>query len=531
MILGHSRRGFSEYRLSPAALLLLLLAACGPTQQVGGVSAAGLSADAFQLPNLPLPQPISAEEFAQRRTNLAAGMEEGVLVVFGSPEPELDYLPYGQNSNFRYLTGILEPGAALIITRAAAGTEEMLFVQPRNPARELWEGARLGTDGAQALTGIRSRVNTDLIPTLDGLLGQHNTLYVVTPLLADPARQETLSREQQILRNLVDRHPATRVVPLNERLQRLRARKSPTEVDMIRRAVLVSTLAHREAMRSVQPEMNEFEIQALVEYFFRRHGAERPAYSSIVGSGPNSTTLHYRAADRFMSAGEVVLMDVGASYRGYAADVTRTVPVSGRFTPEQRAIYQIVLDAQKAAEQRIRIGGRWDELDAAANQVIARGLTDLGLIDSPDATYFCETPQFSNRCPQFRLFYMHGLGHGVGLDVHDPDISYFESFQIGSAFTIEPGIYIRADALDFLRDSPENRSMIERLRPTLQRYQNIGVRIEDVYLVTESGVERASQGVPREIAEVEALMAEPGLGQVRRRPEVVEWYRATTRQR
>jgi Xaa-Pro aminopeptidase len=525
------RPGWGRPVRAAVAVLLAFLAACAPSPQAGGVSAARVGGDAFQLPDLPPPAPISAAEFAQRRADLAAGMQHGVLVVFGSPEPELDYLPYAQNSNFRYLTGILEPGAALIITRGGEGTEEMLFVQARNPARELWEGSRLGTEGAQALTGMRAEVNTELIPTLDRLLQQHSTLYVMTPLLADPARQETLSREQQILRSLVDRHPTARVVPLNERLQRLRAEKSPTEVDMIRRAALVSTLAHREAMRSVMPGMNEFEIQALVEYIFRRHGAERPAYSSIVGSGPNSTTLHYRAADRFMSAGEVLLMDVGASYRGYAADVTRTLPVNGRFTTEQRAIYQIVLDAQKAAEQQVRVGGRWDALDAAANQVIARGLARLGLIESPDATYFCESPQLSNRCPQYRLFYMHGLGHGVGLDVHDPDISYFDSFRIGSAFTIEPGVYVRADALDFLRDSPENRAMIQRLRPVLQRYQNIGVRIEDVYLITDQGVERASQGVPREITDVEALMAQSGMGQQGRRPEVVEWYRATTRQR
>jgi Xaa-Pro aminopeptidase len=229
-----------------------------------------------------------------------------------------------------------------------------------------------------------------------------------------------------------------------------------------------------------------------------------------------------------MSAGEVLLFDVGASYRGYAADVTRTVPVSGTFTPEQRAIYDIVLQAQKAAESQIRVGVAWREIEGAASRVIAEGLARLGLIDSPEATYICGTDANVNRCPQYRLYYMHGLGHGVGLDVHDPDISYFSSFQVGSAFTIEPGIYVRQDVLDFLPNAPANQAMIARLRPAVERYRNIGVRIEDVYLVTPQGLERASQGVPREAADVEALMAERGLGEQERRPAVVDWYRATT---
>jgi len=192
------------------------------------------------------------------------------------------------------------------------------------------------------------------------------------------------------------------------------------------------------------------------------------------------------------------------------------------------AIYEIVLRAQKAAESRVRVGATWAELNRAAEREIANGLTALGLIESPEATYRCESARFGNQCPQYRLFYMHGLGHGIGLDVHDPDISYTASgFQPGSAFTIEPGVYVRADALDYLPDTPANRGLIERLRPVVQRYRNIGVRIEDNYIVSASGVERVSSGVPREIAEIEALMREPRLD-IGRQPELVEWYRTTT---
>jgi len=508
---------------------LILLAGCAPAAGPAQTpTSAAQPRTEWQIPPTPQPQPITAAEFAQRRTALAAQMGDGVFVAFGSPEPEFDYLPYAQNSNFRYLTGIVEPGAALIIEKSGGSVREHLFVQPRNPAREIWEGARLGSEGAQALTGIASQTNDRVIPKLDSLVARHRSLFVVSPLPTDPAGTATLNHEQQVLRALLARHPGTRVTPLNQQIRALRAVKSTTELDMIRRAVYVSVLAHREAMRSVQPGMNEFEIQALVEYFFRRNGAERPAYSSIVGSGPNSTTLHYRDADRFMQDGEVLLMDVGASYRGYAADVTRTMPINGTFSPEQREIYGIVLDAQKAAERTVRPGGNWGQASAAASQVLAEGLARVGLIDSPDATYDCPSGGGIGACPQFRLFYMHGLGHGVGLDVHDPDVYLNQGrFQVGSAFTIEPGIYVRGDVYDFLPQTPGNRAMIERRRAALERFRDIGVRIEDVYLLTDTGFERISDGVPREIAEVEALMRESGIGEQLRRPEVVEWYRHT----
>lgn len=274
--------------------------------------------------------------------------------------------------------------------------------------------------------------------------------------------------------------------------------------------------------------MNEFEIHALIEATFRRYGAERPGFGSIVGSGPNSTTLHYRAADRYMQDGETLVMDIGASYNGYSADVTRTVPVNGRFTPEQRAIYEIVLNAQKAAEQQARVGSTLGRLNQTATRVIAQGLARLNLIESPDAVYDCRSGGSVGQCPQVSLFYMHGLGHGIGLDVHDPDASYGGGFAVGSAFTIEPGIYVRADVLNYLPDTARNRQLISRIRPAVQRYRNIGVRIEDDYFITAQGLERVSAGAPREIDEIEALMAMESGWNRERRPEMVEWYRGIT---
>ncbi len=513
-------------RLCTLLLLVLAGGACAPAtappESPGAAGAAG-----WTLPQLPPAAPIGAQEYATRRAALAAQMQDGVLLVVGAPEGEHDYLPFAQWPNFRYLTGVVEPGAALVVAKRGGSVREHLFVLPRSPEREVWEGARLGPEGARALTGIEAREIGTMPAMLDSLLRVTPRLYTMAEPAGSPALLSELALEQQVVERLDTRHAGLTVVPFAAQVAALRAVKSGTELDLIRRAIHISVLAHRAAMRSVEPGMNEFEIQALVEYYFRRHGAERAAYSSIVGSGPNSTTLHYRAADRFMQDNEVLLIDVGASYRGYAADITRTMPVNGRFSTEQRAIYEIVLRAQKAAESLVHPGATWEQLNRAADTEIATGLAALGLIDSPTATYRCDSQRFGNVCPQFRLFYMHGLGHGIGLDVHDPEISYTAGFQAGSAFTIEPGVYIRADALDFLPDTPENRQMADRLRPAVQRYRNIGVRIEDDYIVTTSGVERVSAGVPREIAEVEALMTRPRLD-VERRPEIVEWYRATT---
>jgi Xaa-Pro aminopeptidase len=508
-------------RTIPVALTLaLLLPACSAV--TAGGSAPSATPDAYAVPATAAPAPFTAAEFAARRQALGAAIDDGVLVVMGAVEPDADYLPYAQSANFRYLTGITEPGAVLAISRRGGVVSEHLFVLPRNPARETWEGARLGADGAQRRTGIPTRTVDEMPAALADLLAGVTRLYTLTPEGGDGF----LTPEQQWIRRLRETHPSiTSVTPLNRQLSTLRATKSPAEHDRLRRAILITNLAHREAMRAVQPGMNEFEIHGLIEGTFRRYGAERPAFGSIVGSGPNSTTLHYREADRFMERGDVLVMDIGASYDGYAADVTRTIPVSGRFSDEQRQVYEIVLAAQRAAEEQVAPGVTMGQLGQTAQRILTDGLTRLGLIESGAATYDCTTGSGIATCPQFRLYYMHGLGHGIGLDVHDPDPAYTTGFAVGSSFTIEPGIYVRADVLDYLPDTPRNRAMAERIRPATERFRNIGVRIEDSYLLTAAGLERVSAGAPREIAEIEALMALESLWNRERRPELVEWYR------
>jgi Xaa-Pro aminopeptidase len=290
--------------------------------------------------------------------------------------------------------------------------------------------------------------------------------------------------------------------------------------------VNITVVAHRDAMRMIEPGMNEFEVQALIEYNFRRNGADRPSFSTIVGSGPNSTTLHYNANDRFIEENDVIVMDIGASYRGYAADVTRTVPADGTFSDAQRDIYSAVRGAQAAAEAAAKVNVPGSALSYAADASLDASLSKLGLIESPGATYECAP---GRECLQRTLYYMHSLGHGIGLDVHDPGAASGTAPLVpGSAFTIEPGIYVRANLLDIIPNTPKNQALISKIRPAVQKYANIGVRIEDDYIVTPTTVEWISRA-PREIAEIEAIMKEKWTGPSPRDPATVEAYRSTGR--
>jgi Xaa-Pro aminopeptidase len=435
---------------------------------------------ALLLPLTPvaLAAQFPAAEYASRRAAAAAKLPTGaVMVLRAAPEPQHDYLEFYQSPAMLYLTGIREANSALVLARRGDAVVATVFVQPRDPAVEVWSGKRIGLDGAASVSGAPARLVSDLDAVVDSL-GRAGARVVS------------------------DTEPTGRRI-----VEQLRGRKSPAELELIRRAVEITNEAHREAMRAARPGVHEYELEAAIEYVFRRNGAERPGFASIVGSGPNSTTLHYNANDRRTEPGDMVVMDVGASYMGYSADVTRTIPLNGVYGAEQRAIYQVVRAAQAAAERNAKPGMRSRAMLDSATAVIAQGLARLGLIESPTATYDARNPDGSTRqAPQVGLFFYHGLGHGIGLEVHDPE-QYYETGIIaeGSAFTIEPGVYVRENLLDLLADTPRNRSLIAKLRPLLPRYRNIGVRIEDDYIVTAGGLEWISRA-PREIEEIEALM-------------------------
>lgn len=472
------------------------------------------------------PPDVPRAEYAARRARLAERMAEGsVLLAQGMPEPAQDYDRFVQGSPFLYLTGYREAGAALVMAKAGGRATAWLFVQPKNPAQEVWSGRRLGVAGATALTGIDARETATMPAVLDSLL-RLPAMPRLAVVVSQSEGGHVAEHDRAAIAALRERHPRVQVSDLSSAVAALRARKSDAEMALIRRAAEITVVAQREAARMIEPGMNEFEAQALVEYTFRRNGADRPGFASIVGSGPNATTLHYNANDRFMEAGDLLVMDVGASYRGYSADVTRTIPVSGTFTPDQRAVYRIVRDAQAAAERQARPGAPAARMSDSATAIIAAGLARLGLVESADATYDCDA-RSGRACPQVSLYYMHGLGHGIGLDVHDPEQSD-ESGRLaeGSAYTIEPGIYVRANLLEILPDTPRNRQLAARIGAAVSRFANVGVRIEDDYLVTARGVEWISRA-PREASDVEAAMWGP-FAPAKRDAAMVDAYRRVT---
>ena len=453
-------------------------------------------------------QTIPLNEYAARRAALGALAGDGALVVLGAPEPLYDHEYFSQSPHLRYLTGWNAPFAALLVIRQGATQREILFTPPRNPGTEVWTGAIASFTDATRASGLSTRDIGELVQTCDSLLGEHVRLRVVGALEGPSSPIAVAVPTDRVFMNeLARKHPDGLVSDGNRLVLQVRGQKSAAEIALLRTSIDVTVRAHEEVMRMLAPGWNEFEVQALVEYTFRRNGADRPGFTTIAGSGDNATTLHYWRNDRPIQAGELMVLDIGASYGGYSADVTRTMPVSGTFSAPQRAIYDLVREAQNAGEQAMRIGAAQFAPSEAANDVLARGLTSLGLIESPGATYDCDTSS-ARQCPQLRLYYMHGLGHGIGLDVHDPDISDGSTWTAGSVVTIEPGVYVRRNMTEVLPDTPRNRALLAKIGAALTKYAGIGVRIEDDYLLTESGPEWLSK-LPRDAGEVEKLMQAP----------------------
>ncbi|HEY0811152.1 MAG TPA: aminopeptidase P N-terminal domain-containing protein [Longimicrobiales bacterium] len=450
---------------------------------------------------------IGNAEYAARRDSLAARIGNGVLIAFGAREPVDDMGVFRQLPAFNYLTGFQEVDAAFLMTvRDGRIADAMLFAPARDPRMQLYNGFLPESAAVVRTHGLGLRSIDQLRPTLDARVAQGLPVFNLHDVATRDAMSDSLTRGARFLQGM----PAPRNAhPI---LDSIRVRKSPAEMALLRKAVNITMQGFAAAFRAIEPGKSEAVVQSTAEHAWRLAGADGPAYGGIVGSGPNSTSYHYRANNRIMRAGEVIVMDIGAMYRGYAADITRTAPVSGKWTDDQRAIYNIVLEAQRAAEQVTRAGVRVSAGDSAVRAVEAAGLAKLGLIESPEATFdppwgsSCERRPLS--CKQVFLYMAHGLGHGIGLEVHDAGgYSYSPTgyFQPGEVFTIEPGVYISTKLLDMLPDTPKNRAFIARVRPMVERYNNIGIRIEDNYIVTANGLEWISRG-PRTAEEIEAAM-------------------------
>jgi len=454
---------------------------------------------------------IPLAEYSARRDSLAARLDSGVVIAFSGRTPVTDRGPFYQLAAFHYLTAYDEPDAVFVMVVRGGKGRGTLFVTPKPPRATLYYGVLPDSAGISRATGLASSPAQGLRTALDSLAATGLPFYSISDVeSADFARADSLTRGQQFLRAFAAAHAGLAIGDVHPVVAELRARKSPAELGLLRRAAAISDSGHRAAMHVIAPGLHEYHLQAALEHAFLRGGAQRPGYGSIVGAGANATTLHYMKDRAPLHAGDVVVIDAGAELDGYSSDVTRTLPVSGTFTPDQRTIYTLVLDAQKAAERNSRPGMSAPAATDSSFDIRAAGLARLGLIESPDSMldlpWAADCTASPRRCSQAVIWTIHGISHGLGLEVHDPAQFYAgeHTFKVGDAFTIEPGIYVRSGALDILPDTPRNRRFIAKVRPVVARYENIGVRIEDDYVITERGLERISHA-PREIAEVEAL--------------------------
>jgi Xaa-Pro aminopeptidase len=464
---------------------------------------------------------IPAAEYAARREALAAKMDSGVVIAFGGRTLVTDFFRFFQLPAFHYLTGYDEPDAAFVMVVRNGHATTTLFVTRLAARTAFYYGQRADTATLARAMGVQARSSGALPAMVDSLATSQLPFYSLVDFEdADFARADSLTRGQQFVKSLEAAHPGLVVRSAHPMVNQLRAVKSPAEIALLRKAAEISSEGHRAVLTMAEPR-HEYEIQAVLESTFLRLGGERPAYGSIVGSGSNGTLLHYMLDRGPARAGDLVVIDAATQYEGYAADVTRSIPVSGKYSTAQREIYQLVRDAQAAAERNARAGMSRAAAADSSVAVRAAGLAKLGLIQSVNATYDPpEAPAGRGGrgaggqpppAPTQAAFWMiHGISHGLGVAVHD----YLQTgpdYQIGDAFTIEPGIYISSKMLDVLPDTPRNRAFIAAVRSAVAKYDMTGVRIEDDYVITANGLERMSTA-PREIAEIESIMAKRPAG-------------------
>ncbi len=429
--------------------------------------------------------------YARRRAHVLAAMsasgESAIAVLPAAPtyirNNDVDH-DYRQDSDLFYLTGFDEPQSVLVL--ATAGNDaptSVLFVRPRDPEREVWDGPRAGTEGAKAEFGVDEAFTFEkLVTELPRLLSNRKRLYyrLGRDRAFDDRVLEAMDATRRRARTGISwptdiSDPATI-------LHEMRLLKGTEDLDAMRTAARITRDAHLRAMSHARPGMHEYEVEALLLETFRKNGSERPAYGSIVGSGANATVLHYRANNRKMEEGDLLLIDAGCEYGYYASDVTRTFPVSGKFTPEQRAIYQIVLDAQMASIEATREGATLEEVHMKSVEIVTRGLLDVGVLKG-DVGELVEKEAY-------KPYFMHRTSHWLGMDVHDVGSYYVGGkprvLAEGMVLTVEPGIYIPAkdDKVD-------------------AKWRGIGVRIEDDILVSKDGPVNLTIDIPKTIEDLE----------------------------
>ena len=514
------------------------LLACAATAALGAVTfgEGGRSrAAAPPLIRVAPPAPVFKDEerhaeLRARRERVAARLGPSSLLVLFSGEPrvytgDVDY-EFRQENNLYYLTALRQEDATLVmIPGNPAGSREILFLPRRNPAAETWTGHMYSPEEARAVSGIEEiwdarefepfmravRARRPYRPQPDGVLrtapNSPNAPRGLEPLFGAMARNEATlyllqpsgensreyRREQEFASTWEKEAAGLNVRTVFPVFNELRMRKSPYELRLLQHAVDISIEGHQRSQAVAARARWEYEVEAELDYTYKRRNADNWGYPSIVGCGPNATTLHYQESRGRVRPGDLLLMDAGAEYDHYTADVTRTFPVSGKFTPAQAEVYQIVLAAQEAAFAAIRPGAQLNDVHQAAEEVIRDGLLRLGLITDRNSM-------------QFRVWFMHGTSHWLGMNVHDVSVRGAK-LDAGMVFTVEPGIYVRPDALDNLPKTPENEKFIAAVRPSFEKYRGVGVRIEDDVVVTPEGYRNLSVALPRTMADIEAFMA------------------------
>ncbi|SDT04349.1 Xaa-Pro aminopeptidase [Pseudomonas oryzae] len=434
---------------------------------------------------------IAQSEYARRRQALMQQMAPGSIALLPAAPVQIRNRDveqtYRQDSDFQYLTGFPEPEAVLALIPGREHGEYVLFCRERNPERELWDGLRAGQDGAMRSYGADNAFPIDAIDEiLPGLIEGRSRVYYA--MGASPEFDRQLVGWLNTIRSRARQGatPPSEFVALDHLLHEMRLFKSAAEVEVMQVAADISARAHVRAMQASRPGLHEYHLEAELDYEFRKGGAKMPAYGSIVAGGRNACILHYRENDAPLHDGDLVLIDAGCEIDCYASDITRTFPVNGRFSPEQKAIYELVLKANLEAFHYIAPGRHWNEAHEATVRVIVAGLVELGLLAG-------EVDELIER-EAYKPFYMHRAGHWLGMDVHDVGDykigGVWRELEPGMCMTVEPGIYIAHD----------NEAVEERWR-------GIGVRIEDDVVVTAEGCRILTGGVPKSVAEIEALMA------------------------
>jgi Xaa-Pro aminopeptidase len=445
-------------------------------------------------------------ELAARRARVAEQVGPKSVVVLFSGEARVytgdtDY-EFRQENNLYYLTRINQENVTLVMLPGNAAHPEILFLPRRRPEAETWTGHMLGADEAQRLSGVQEIWEAkEFTPFMEALRARRAytpkamqqgeaKLYLLR--VAGGGESHEYAREQKFAAELSA--PGEGFVVRNAApiFAEMRLRKSPLELQMLQHAVDISIEAHERAQAAAARAGWEYEIEAEVDYTLKRRHADNWGYPNIVGCGANATTLHYDASQGRCAPGQLALMDVGAEYEHYSADVTRTFPVNGRFSPAQAEVYNAVLTAQEKAMSVVRPGANFSDMHNAALEVIKDSLLKLGLITERNS-------------PQYRLWYMHSTSHFIGMNVHD--VGRPAKLEPNMVFTIEPGIYVCPDALDNLPDTPENRKFKDAVRPAFERYKGIGVRVEDDILVTPDGYRNMSAALPRTITDIENFHA------------------------